>query len=265
MAKPQEPSRSPIEHYRQLLDHVRGRCSDNVWAALPREVAARSDAKRGPGTEESAIAQATRDSVSECGGSPPLFVSPDRSATPSNTPTPARPTRSAGPSSASPPRVRGKIWIDLDNTPHVPFFEPIIEELERRGYPLLVTARDAFQVIELAERRGLRCLKVGRHYGKHRLAKGYGLIYRALQMLPLVWRDRPVLAVSHGARSQLLVCNCLRIPSLLIEDYEHARFPWLTRPDWVLAPRPFPRTPCPSLRTASSTTPVSKRMCTPGS
>ena len=26
------------------------------------------------------------------------------------------------------------VWIDLDNTPHVPFFKPIIEELEKRGH-----------------------------------------------------------------------------------------------------------------------------------
>ena len=27
-----------------------------------------------------------------------------------------------------------KIWIDLDNSPHVPFFHPIIEELDKAGY-----------------------------------------------------------------------------------------------------------------------------------
>jgi uncharacterized protein len=26
-----------------------------------------------------------------------------------------------------------RIWIDLDNTPHVPFFKPIIRELEQRA------------------------------------------------------------------------------------------------------------------------------------
>src|ERR1019366_7053802 len=38
--------------------------------------------------------------------------------------------------------VKRKIWIDLDNSPHVPFFAPIIEELERHGYSVLLTARD---------------------------------------------------------------------------------------------------------------------------
>ena len=26
-----------------------------------------------------------------------------------------------------------KVWIDLENSPHVPFFAPIMKELERRG------------------------------------------------------------------------------------------------------------------------------------
>jgi len=90
-----------------------------------------------------------------------------------------------------------KIWIDLDNTPHVPFFEPIMAELRQRGYSLLVTARDAFQVCDLADKKGVQYIKIGRHYGKNRLLKASGLIYRALQLAPLVMRERPGLAVSH--------------------------------------------------------------------
>jgi uncharacterized protein DUF354 len=45
---------------------------------------------------------------------------------------------------------RGKIWVDLENSPHVPFFVPIIEELKSQGYSVVVTARDCFQVRELA-------------------------------------------------------------------------------------------------------------------
>ena len=48
-----------------------------------------------------------------------------------------------------------RIWIDLDNTPHVPFFVPIIRALEREGHSVIVTARDAFQVCSLADYHGL--------------------------------------------------------------------------------------------------------------
>src|SRR2546430_6814317 len=75
------------------------------------------------------------------------------------------------PKAAPNPRQK-RIWIDLDNTPHVPFFLPIIGELETRGYVTLVTARDAFQVKELAQRCGLKFTLVGRHYGRNPLKIG---------------------------------------------------------------------------------------------
>src|SRR6185437_11577002 len=77
---------------------------------------------------------------------------------------------------------QAKVWIDLDNTPHVPFFEPIIKELRERGYDVLCTARDAFQVCDLARQRGISFHQVGRHSGKNRLRKVAGLFARALQL-----------------------------------------------------------------------------------
>jgi predicted glycosyltransferase len=82
----------------------------------------------------------------------------------------------------------------------------------------------------------LEYTKVGRHHGKSRLRKAMGLSYRALQLSALVMRQKPALGVSHGSRSQLLLSNWLRIPTLLLEDYEHARFPFSMRPTWVMAP-----------------------------
>lgn len=129
-----------------------------------------------------------------------------------------------------------RIWIDLDNTPHVPFFRPIIRELEARGYRVSVTAREAFQVCELADLFGLRYKKIGRHYGKNPLRKVLGLIWRSLQLLPFVLRHRPSIALSHGSRSQLLIANVLRIPTVMIMDYEHARTPLLLGPRWEIVP-----------------------------
>ena len=69
---------------------------------------------------------------------------------------------------------RKKIWVDLDNSPHVPFFRPIIDELRKRNYDVLVTARDAYQVRELLEFYGVSAKLIGRHYGKHKVLKGMG-------------------------------------------------------------------------------------------
>jgi predicted glycosyltransferase len=191
----------PVAMYERLLEYARTRYPGAYWPALPGQVS-----------------QFVRDSRAHAPAPPspaPISIS---------TRKPQRP----------------KIWIDLDNTPHVPFFEPILEELRARGFPLLVTARDAFQVCELADKKGLRYLRIGRHYGKHRAIKGAGLVYRALQLAPVVIREKPALAVSHGARSQLILSNWLRIPSVLIEDYEFCQFPFMMKPSWLMAPEVIP-------------------------
>src|SRR4051794_7102186 len=82
--------------------------------------------------------------------------------------------------------VGKKIWIDLDNSPHVPFFAPIIKELENRGHFLLVTARDFAQVTQLVELMQLRCKIIGRHYGKNTLLKMAGIAVRATQLASVV-------------------------------------------------------------------------------
>lgn len=135
---------------------------------------------------------------------------------------------------------KAKIWIDLDNTPHVPFFEPILEELRARGFSVVVTARDAFQVCDLADKKGISYIRIGRHHGKHRLVKGAGLAYRAAQLAPIILKEKPALAVSHGSRAQILLSNFLQVPTLLIEDYEYSQFPPLMRPTWIMAPEVIP-------------------------
>jgi predicted glycosyltransferase len=129
-----------------------------------------------------------------------------------------------------------KIWIDLDNTPHVPFFVPIIRELEFRGFSVILTARDAFQVCELADEKGILYKRIGRHYGKRKALKIVGMLWRSIQFLPFYLRKRPDLAVSHGARSQILLCKLLGIPTILITDYEHGRTLPLAYPRWVILP-----------------------------
>ena len=135
---------------------------------------------------------------------------------------------------------KAKIWIDLDNTPHVPFFIPIMRELEKRGFQVVLTARDAFQVCELADKKGLKYVKVGRHYGKNRIMKVLGLLWRSFQLLPFFLRERPAIALSHGARSQMFLCNLLRVPTILIMDYEHVKTPALVAPRWEIVPEALP-------------------------
>src|SRR5438445_5190095 len=74
---------------------------------------------------------------------------------------------------------RKKIWVDLDNSPHVPFFRPIIEELRKSNYEVLITARDAYQVRELHVFYGVSGKIVGHHYGNHKILKTQWPFWRA--------------------------------------------------------------------------------------
>jgi predicted glycosyltransferase len=131
---------------------------------------------------------------------------------------------------------RQTVWIDLENTPHIPFFRPIIRELEARGLRVVLTAREAFQTVEMAQRYGLKFTKVGRHYGQNSVMKIAGLATRAMQLMPFILRERPSLALSHGSRGQILASNLTGIPTVLVMDYEHSRNPPMTRPRWEIVP-----------------------------
>jgi uncharacterized protein len=138
-----------------------------------------------------------------------------------------------------------KVWIDLENSPHIPFFDPIINELKSRGYEVVITARDCFQVCELANMAGLEYRKIGHHYGKNPLAKLVGLGIRVLQLTPFVLRERPTISVSHGSRSLIVLSALLGVRSIIIADYEYADFrltTWLgsVQKKWVMTPEVIP-------------------------
>jgi len=127
-----------------------------------------------------------------------------------------------------------KIWIDLDNSPHVPFFRPIIDALEKKGYAVTITIRDNAQTSELARLFKVPHVKIGKHYGKNKIIKVLGTLLRMAQLFPHILKEKPALALSHGSRSQILVAKALRIPSIGIGDYEHAKGFFFS--DWVLVP-----------------------------
>jgi predicted glycosyltransferase len=128
------------------------------------------------------------------------------------------------------------VWIDLDNSPHVPFFAPIIEEVEKRGYKVLITARDCFQVCALADLHRVSYKRIGRHYGKSKILKVAGSCFRALQLAPTVLRGKPAVALSHGSRSQVLLAKLLGIPSIVICDYEFVKGLKALRPAVMMFP-----------------------------
>jgi len=127
------------------------------------------------------------------------------------------------------------VWIDLDNSPHVPFFMPIIGELRKKGYNVMITTRDCSQTCELADLYHLKYIKIGRHYGITKAVKVAATVFRSMQLIRALSRkEKPVLALSHGSRAQTLSALLLGLPSLVIMDYEHTS--GFVKPTWVMIP-----------------------------
>lgn len=136
--------------------------------------------------------------------------------------------------------TRKKIWIDLDNSPHVPFFAPIIQELEKLGHSVLLTARDRYQVRDLAALFNLKCRFIGRVQMANKLAKAGGLGLRSSRLAWIGLREKPDLAVSHGSRSQIVAASILGIPCISIGDYEHTARLKIIKATWVMVPEVIP-------------------------
>jgi hypothetical protein len=133
-----------------------------------------------------------------------------------------------------------KIWIDIDNSPHVPFFRPIIDELRKRGFEVELTARDIYQVCQLLDFFNLKCKVIGGHYGKNKVLKVLGNLLRTTQLIPTAARFHADLAISHGSRAQVLVCKVLGIPTVMMHDYEHSTKTGFIEADWVFMPDVIP-------------------------
>jgi len=114
------------------------------------------------------------------------------------------------------------IWFDLDNSPHVPLFVPVIKHFREVGVELIVTARDHSQTIELLDLAGLdgTYSVVGRHYGKGKFNKIRGLLSRAASLVACVKGSPVAVAVSHGSRSMVLAARLIGIPVITMYDYE---------------------------------------------
>jgi uncharacterized protein len=137
------------------------------------------------------------------------------------------------------------VWIDLDNSPHVPLFAPIVRRLRELGIEVLLTARDHSQTVELLTLHELRrsSTVIGVHAGSNKFRKLFGTLKRARGLASLVRKSRldVKVAVSHGSRSMVLAAKFLRIPIITAYDYEFTEtkvFNLLS--DRVLVPEKIP-------------------------
>ncbi|MEO5930589.1 MAG: DUF354 domain-containing protein [Candidatus Kapaibacterium sp.] len=122
-----------------------------------------------------------------------------------------------------------RLWIDLDNSPHVPLFAPLIRQLRREGWDIRITARDFAQTLDLVDQLKIDAVAVGAHAGRSKLKKLANLPVRAFQLMRAVRDFRPQIALSHGSRTQALASRLLGIPQIVMFDYEWTEMSILKR------------------------------------
>jgi uncharacterized protein len=114
-----------------------------------------------------------------------------------------------------------RIWIDLANSPHVPFFRALIPEFNRRGHEVELTARDFAETVPLAVAAELNPEIIGGHGGKELTGKAGNLFGRAHALRSWARGRAFDLAVSHNSYSQILSARALHVKSATMMDYEH--------------------------------------------
>ena len=117
-----------------------------------------------------------------------------------------------------------RVWIDVSNSPQVPFFRPLIALLKARGHAVDVTTRDYAQTIELLRLHGIQHEVVGpRHGGASAWGKARAMAAR-LPALRRYARARSFdIALSHASHELPLAARSLGIPASYAFDYEFAR------------------------------------------
>jgi predicted glycosyltransferase len=117
-----------------------------------------------------------------------------------------------------------RVWIDITNSPHVPFFRPLIDLLHERGDDVTITAREYAQTLELLEDGGIAHEVVGPpHAGASAFGKARALGGRLVALRRFAHGRSFDVALSHASHELPLTARSLRIPSAYAFDYEFAR------------------------------------------
>ena len=135
-----------------------------------------------------------------------------------------------------------RLWIDLANSPHVPFFRALANRFAEEGHEIQITAREFAETIPLARASGFEPQVVGAHAGRAVSAKAGGLVSRAWALAAWARGRRFDLALSHNSYSQILAARALGLRTITFMDYEyqpanHLAFRFASR---VIVPASFP-------------------------
>ena len=114
-----------------------------------------------------------------------------------------------------------RLWIDLANSPHVPFFKALTKRFASLGHEVEFTARELAETIPLAHAAGLAPVVVGAHGGRAMSKKAGSIAGRAWALASWARKRKFDLALSHNSYSQILAARMLGVRTITMMDYEH--------------------------------------------
>jgi len=113
------------------------------------------------------------------------------------------------------------IWIDLANSPHVPFFRTLRDDFVTLGHQVDFTARDFAETVTLAHQSGLSPAVIGGHGGRQITGKAGNLASRSWDLAQWARKRRFDLALSHNSYSQIVAARALGLTTVTMMDYEY--------------------------------------------
>src|SRR5215208_1439386 len=114
-----------------------------------------------------------------------------------------------------------RLWIDLANSPHVPFFKALAGKFKDQGHEIEITAREFAETIPLAQVAGFTPHVAGVHGGRAVSAKAGSLMSRAWALAGWARKRHFDVAISHNSYSQILAARVLGLKTVTMMDYEH--------------------------------------------
>lgn len=117
--------------------------------------------------------------------------------------------------------LKKKVWIDVTNSPHVIFFNPVILELREQNIDVLVTTREYAQTTDLLKEFNIEYTLIGDHKGKSKIKKIWGMFDRSWDLYWFIRNENIDASLSMSSFTAMIASTMLEIPHMTLYDYEY--------------------------------------------
>ena len=111
-----------------------------------------------------------------------------------------------------------KIWVDLSTPKQVMFFSSLFKILRDKGFDLLITSREYYELTQMLEKFKIDAQIIGKHGGKTLKGKLIASLDRAKELVELGDQEKPDLLITLTSDVAIRVAFGLGIPRIISSD-----------------------------------------------